>query len=94
MNKETIVKSLRQVKFDEEQSLQLVNAMEDIAEIKVSPILAEIKAVASAMQSEIKVVASDMQAKIHQESVSQIRWMVGAVLTAGGLVFAILKFLH
>ncbi|HEV2651700.1 MAG TPA: hypothetical protein VGU69_10610 [Rhizomicrobium sp.] len=83
MKTETIVNALRQVGFDETQSLQLVNAMEDVSEIKVSPILAK-----------IELIASEMQAKIHQESVTQLRWMVGAVLAAGGLVFAILKFLH
>ena len=43
MKVETVVNALLQVGFDEKKAKQLVLAMEDTAEIKVSPAVAELK---------------------------------------------------
>jgi hypothetical protein len=55
--------------------------MEDIREIRVSPVIAQ-----------IETIASQMRATIHQESMTRIRWMVGAIFSVSALVFSIIEF--
>ena len=94
MNKETIVNSLRHVDFDEAQSLQLVNAMEDIGEYKISPAIAEMKLISERFESEMKLISERFESQIHQEINNQTWRFIGLFLAFVGAIAALLKFIH